>query len=234
MAELKKALGTCAEKTVYRKLKALSYRSSYSHRGRFYTLDEIVSFDDQGLWSHNSVRFSKYGTLLKTVKAFVEQSERGYAAYELEAHLNVQVKESLLHLFVRGKIFREKVSNVFIYVASKPSMRKGQIRGRKSREDQREVGLVPTEPQVLAHELQAAIILFFSRLHEKQRRLYAGLESMRLGYGGDRKIAELLDVDVHTVATGRKELLDKDSEVANGAIRSKGGGRSPVKKKSQK
>ena len=113
-------------------------------------------------------------------------------------------------------------------------MRKGQIRRSKSREDQRDIGLVPTQPQVLADELKAAIILFFSLLNEKQRRLYAGLESRRLGYGGDRKIAALLSVDVHTVATGRKELLDKDSDGAYGAIRSPGGGRSPVKNKSQK
>ncbi len=33
-------------------------------------------------------------------------------------------------------------------------------------------------------EVKAAMILFFSLLDEKQRRLYAGLESVRLGYGG--------------------------------------------------
>ena len=31
MSELKKVLGTDADKTVFRKLKKLSYRSSYSH-----------------------------------------------------------------------------------------------------------------------------------------------------------------------------------------------------------
>ena len=38
----------------------------------------------------------------------------------------------------------------------------------------------------MSHELQAAIILFFSVLDEKQRRLYAGLESQKFGHGGDR------------------------------------------------
>jgi hypothetical protein len=37
--------------TVFRKLKELGYRTSYSHRGRFYTLDRIARFDRQGLWS---------------------------------------------------------------------------------------------------------------------------------------------------------------------------------------
>ena len=59
MSELKKALGTQVEVTVFRKLKQLSYRSSYSHRSRYYTLDEIARFDPRGLWSFQSVRFSR-------------------------------------------------------------------------------------------------------------------------------------------------------------------------------
>jgi hypothetical protein len=41
LAELKQALGTTVNSTVFRKLKELSYRSGYSHRGRYYTLGEI-------------------------------------------------------------------------------------------------------------------------------------------------------------------------------------------------
>src|SRR5260370_32080517 len=37
LPELKQALGTTVDTTVFRKLKELSYRSSYSHRGRYYT-----------------------------------------------------------------------------------------------------------------------------------------------------------------------------------------------------
>ncbi len=38
MPELKEILGTQADATIFRKLRELSYRSSYSHRGRYYTL----------------------------------------------------------------------------------------------------------------------------------------------------------------------------------------------------
>ena len=37
MEQLKKALGTNADLTILRKLKELSYHTSYSHRGRYYT-----------------------------------------------------------------------------------------------------------------------------------------------------------------------------------------------------
>jgi hypothetical protein len=49
LPQLKQVLGTEADVTVFRKLKELSYHTSYSHRGRFYTLDEIADFDERGL-----------------------------------------------------------------------------------------------------------------------------------------------------------------------------------------
>jgi hypothetical protein len=83
--------------------------------------------------------------------------------------------------------------------------------------------------RVFPDELKAAIILFFSLLDEKQRRLYAGLESLKLGHGGDRKISDLLGMDVGTVATGRQDLLRQDFEVER--VRRAGAGRKPVEKK---
>jgi len=87
-------------------------------------------------------------------------------------------------------------------------------------------------PEILMNELNAALIIFFSTLNEKQRRFYAGFESLKIGYGGDKQIAELLNIDRRTVAKGRIELLN--GEVNLDAIREVGGGRKPIKKKSRK
>jgi len=38
--------------------------------------------------------------------------------------------------------------------------------------------------RVLPDELKVAIVLFYSLLDERQRRLYAGLEAMKVGHGG--------------------------------------------------
>ena len=83
LGELKHALGTSVDVTVFRKLKPLGYLSSYSHRGRYYTLREIARFDDHGLWSQADVWFSRFGTLLTTAEVFVNRSPRGYFADEL-------------------------------------------------------------------------------------------------------------------------------------------------------
>ena len=60
-------------------------------------------------------------------------------------------------------------------------------------------------------------------LDEKQRRIYAGLESLKIGYGGDRQIADLFGIDPHTVAKERSQLLSQYFE--QDRVRKKGGGR---------
>ena len=77
-------------------------------------------------------------------------------------------------------------------------------------------------------ELRAAIVLFASLLDERQRRLYAGLESLKCGWGGDARIAGLLGIDPGTVARGRKQLLAQD--IKRERVRRPGGGRPRVEK----
>jgi len=115
MAELKAALSTNVDMTVFRKLCELSYHTSYSHRGKYYTLDEIALFDKQGIWAVGAVCFSRYGTLLETVQNFVSKSDKGYTAFELKNILYVEVKESLLRLSNQKRLHREKISGVYVY-----------------------------------------------------------------------------------------------------------------------
>ena len=78
-------------------------------------------------------------------------------------------------------------------------------------------------------KLRALIVLFFSLLDEQTRRLYAGIESLKWGEHGDSKVAEFLEIDVKTVARGRKQLLDQD--IDRDRIRKPGGGRIAMEKK---
>ena len=63
------------------------------------------------------------------------------------------------------------------------------------------------DADLMPEELHAAIVLFASLLDERQRRLFAGLESLKWGWGGERRIATLLGIDPSTVATGRRQLV---------------------------
>jgi hypothetical protein len=226
LPQLKQMLGTEADITVFRKLKELSYRTSYSHRGSFYTLDEIARFDEQGLWSFESVWFSRQGTLVAAAEDSVTQCHAGYFASELEDLLHVPVKEPLLQLVSQGRVSRQTVSGLYLYCAANSRRREQQLRARQALLDQAAAS-AGSLPGNVSDELRAAIVLFASLLDEQQRRLYAGLESLQLG--SDRQIAELLGLDPHTVAKGRRQLLAQDVETDR--VRAVGGGRKPVEKK---
>jgi hypothetical protein len=229
--ELKQALGTPVDITVFRKLKLLGYLTSYSRRGRYYTLREIARFDDNGLWSQAGVWFSRFGTLLATAEAFVNRSPRGYFAPELARALQVEVQDALHQLAQQRRVSRQIVSGLYLYMAIDPTIQQGQLLTRRI------VEAVPTvvdasRLEVSEKELKAAILLFYSLLDEQQRRLYAGLESLKLGRGGDRPLADFLDLHPHTVARGRQQLLAQDVEVDR--ARRAGGGRKRVEKKRPK
>jgi hypothetical protein len=228
LPELKQVLGTTVDTTVFRKLKELSYRSSYSHRGRYYTLAEIPLFAPQGLWSFQSVWFSRWGSLVTTVESLVSDAPQGYFAEELRQILQVEVKDALLQLVEQHRLARQPVTGLFLYCSSDPATRRRQLLARQALSE------IPgsASAEVSSEELKASLVLFASLLDEQQRRLYAGLESLKFGRGGDQKLAELLQLDAHTVARGRQQLLAQDVEWKR--VRKPGGGRKQAEKKRPK
>ena len=116
----------------------------------------------------------------------------------------------------------------FLYTSADGRQTRDQLRTRQTAES---VPLLTDASalQVSPDELKAAILLFYSLLDEQQRRLFAGLESIKLGHGGDSVLAEFLGLDPHTVARGRQQLLDQN--VSTSRTRRSGGGRKPVEKK---
>jgi hypothetical protein len=216
MPQLKEALGSSVTYTVLRKLSPLGYRSSYSHVGTYYTLDSIAHFDEMGLWSHRDIRFSRQGTLLNTAEALVTASPTGYQVPELEAVVHVAAKDALRQLAQAGRLFRREWQGRYLYCARDRTRRQEQWAARQA---QQEAG----------DDLQAAKALFYSLLDEQQRRLYAGLESLQRGYGGQQQTAERFGLDVDTVARGERELLS--GQLLRGRVRQPGGGRPAVEKK---
>jgi hypothetical protein len=137
----------------------------------------------------------------------------------------VPVKEPLLRLVEQDRIARQTVSGLYLYGAGNSRTRQQQLRDRQALLEQ--VAASADSSSTVSDELRAAIVLFASVLDERQRRLYAGLESLQLG--GDRQIADLLHLDPHTVAKGRRQLLAQDVEADR--VRAVGGGRKPMEKK---
>lgn len=220
------ALGRPSRITVFRKLAQLGARASYSHRGRYQTLDRIAAYDQNGLWSFRGVHFSRQGTLLQTIVYLVEQAKQGYFATELQALLQVRVHNAVAHLYVAKQVGREQLADQYLYVSRT---------GGADQLEKRYAAIQPThqrgsrgiaeEPD----EMRESMGWLLSVLNEKQRRLYLGLESMRLGHGGDVTISRMTGVNVKTIALGRRQLQARD--ITAERIREVGGGRPALKKK---
>jgi len=230
--QLKIALGNPARCTIFRKLAELEYLSSYSHRGKYYTLRSVARFSAMGLWNYRSVWFSRFGNLLDTAEALVHESEAGYAAAELKDILNVKTKHALTQLIRSGRLQREPFDSVYVYLSGENRVADRQRKARKVHLKRSFASLIVVNPDLAAEEAKASILLFCSMLDERQRRLYAGLESLKLGHGGDAHIASLLGMDPHTVARGRQELIIGD--LSRDRVRPEGGGRLPQEKKRPK
>jgi hypothetical protein len=116
-------------------------------------------------------------------------------------------------------INREQIAREYIYL----SVEKGatQFALRKQH-------IISEKRMVTKETADEYLALFMSLLNEKQKRLFAGYESMKLGYGGDEKISQKVGLDVKTVSRGRKELLSKNVDIER--IRKKGAGRPSLKK----
>ena len=171
LAQLKAALGTAVDLTVFRKLSVLPYRTSYSHRGAYYTLDTLARYDELGLWSYHDIHFSRHGTLLNTAAALVSNAPAGYFIDELDGVVQVATKDALRQLVQRRQLYRREWEGRYLYCAVERERRQQQWAARQAQQ----------RPE---DDLQAAIVLFYSLLDEQQRRLYAGLESLEWGMAG--------------------------------------------------
>ncbi len=227
LPELMAALGTDSQRTTVRKLRDLPHFTSYSHNGRFYVLADRPEFDAHGLWSFHDVRFSARGNLLLTSAHLVGDSAAGFRVEELDALLLVRTGDALRKLAARGQVAREQRHGHFWYAAADPGERDRQRTARQAAE---QLEALPAGKAPARGDLGAALQTFVGTLDERQRRWFAGLESLRCGHGGDRRAAALLGLDAATVARGRRELAA--GETLPGRVRRPGGGRKPLEKKS--
>jgi|SRR5947209_2524063 len=86
----------------------------------------------------------------------------------------------------------------------------------------------PGHPNQEVHRLMN---LLLSRLDEDHRRWYVALESLKVGRGGDRRLALITGLDVETTRRGRRELAASLEDNPPHRIRRPGSGRPPLKKK---
>lgn len=113
-----RVLKTEVRMSVFRRLSAVGYLSSFTHSGRYYTLMDIPQFDHDGLWYCQGVGFSRQGSLKSTVAHMVAESDAGRTHFELHARLQVRVHNTLLALVRGQQIGRELFEAQYLYVSA--------------------------------------------------------------------------------------------------------------------
>jgi hypothetical protein len=112
----------------------MSYLTSFTDAGRYYTLTDIPKFDALGLWFYRNVGFSRAGTLKSTVIDLVHSSEAGMTPKELLNVLRLRMPNSLhnaLHDLAQGKHLRRQiVQGLHLYSSVHPDQAQKQIEAR--------------------------------------------------------------------------------------------------------
>jgi hypothetical protein len=151
LAMLSDTLETSSRMSVFRRLSALGYLSSYSHDGRFYTLRDIPPFDQDGLWRYQGVCFSRAGSLKATVARLVEQSDAGRTHSELHVRLQVRVHNTLLDLVEDRRIGRETLRGHYLYVSA--DSKRGESQMMRRQQQSAEPVQPPESPAVVVIEV---------------------------------------------------------------------------------
>ena len=128
---LGRTLQTRSRMSIFRRLREIGYFSSYNHAGRYYTLAHIPKFDDYGLWMHQGIGFSQFGSLKSTIVELVNRSPMGHTHMELNNLLRLRVHNALLSVVREKRISRKRIVRTFLYVSVESQHAHEQISRRQ-------------------------------------------------------------------------------------------------------
>ncbi len=174
---LERAVRTNSRSTVFRVLSDMGYLSSCSHAGRYYTLDGLPEFDEDGLWTHGGALFSKYRTLRETIVRLVEESPAGRTHAELQERLRLRVQDTLRDLADARRIDRTQLARLYVYVSIERATAQRQIKARRD-----VLAKLPT-PEV-APALATVVEILLELVHGAGAWMEPGALAKRLGARG--------------------------------------------------
>ena len=104
--------------SIRRFLSQVGYYSSFTHNGKWYTIQSIPQFDREGLWFYGNIGFSNVGSLTKTLIKIISRSHSGMTAERLGQKLRSRRCHTVLVKLCRGgKLQREKTGRSYVYLA---------------------------------------------------------------------------------------------------------------------
>jgi hypothetical protein len=184
----------CSSMTAWRLLRQQGYFTSYNDNARYYTIVGIPQFDQHGLWSYRHARFSKWGSLTKTIIALVQESSAGLDADQLQQLLHVKnVKPILTRLIHNESLTRERIDTRFVYF---PRQQPSRTRQAKQRKKQTHEALATRALPPLEHII--ALLVEIIRRPKNTPRQWArrlGQRGVRLGTSDIQAVLDYYQID---------------------------------------
>jgi len=123
---------SCSSATGHRRIKQWSALSSLNKNGKYYVLPEIPRFNENDLWEHNNILFSKHRTLNKTLSALIESSPAGLTVFEANKVIGIPIQNILSQEVLQKQSYRrEKHVGAYVYYSNNHD---DYIRQKKERE----------------------------------------------------------------------------------------------------
>ena len=130
VSELSDLVG-CSIPTIRKRLRKWKTFTSYNKNGSYYVLPSVPKFDDNGLWKHRGVFFSRFGNLVRTVESLVSNSESGLHASQICELLGLCARSFVSHLRRIPGIRRQRHQQKFVYFSVEERIYRRQERCRE-------------------------------------------------------------------------------------------------------
>jgi hypothetical protein len=116
----------CSEVTLRRDIRWMKGITSYTHQGRFVTLEDIPEFDHNDIWFYNNIGFTKFKNSLELIVHLINHSKEGLTREQIQKILKIQIFQQIQTLLKRNKLYRSKIGNKYIYLPEELSRNKKQ------------------------------------------------------------------------------------------------------------
>tara|TARA_B100000315_G_C14571143_1_gene585582 strand:+ start:217 stop:894 length:678 start_codon:yes stop_codon:yes gene_type:complete len=107
---------SCSEVTLRRDIRRIKGITSFTHQGRFVTLQDIPRFDKNGIWFYRKVGFTEYKNSLELIVQLINNSKEGLNRDQIQEILTIQVFQQIQTLLRRNELYRCKIGNKYIYL----------------------------------------------------------------------------------------------------------------------
>jgi hypothetical protein len=106
----------CSFPTLRRDIKAIEGITSFTHCGKFITLSTIPCFNENGIWFHKKIGFTKFKNSLDLIVNVINRSENSITKETLDTILKIDVYKQIHILLSRHQISRVKIGKKYHYL----------------------------------------------------------------------------------------------------------------------